>query len=65
MKDKLMRLMAPLLYLALVLFVIFDRADYDLSRVVRPPFLVYVLMAAVSYIVLRKVVNEENSSDSD
>jgi len=60
MKNKLLRLSAPLLYLALVLFVIFDRAHYDIMRVIQPPFLVYLVMAAVSFIVLRNVIKEED-----
>ncbi len=60
---KIIKIISPFLYLFMVLFVVFHNTGYQISRMLEIPFLLYVLLALVSFFVIRSVIKQTSVSN--
>jgi lipoprotein signal peptidase len=57
---KILQLIAPFLYLTMVLFVVFHNTGYQLSLMLETPYVLYTLLTLVSFFVIRSVIKQSS-----
>lgn len=60
---KILKAISPYLYLLMVVFVVFHNTGYQLRSMMRVPYILYVLLAVVSAIVIQMVIKESKTTD--
>ena len=55
---KLLKTLFPYMYFVMVTFVVFHNTGYNASRMLDVPYILYILLAALCFIVIRMIINE-------
>lgn len=60
---KFLKIASPYLYVSMVVFVVFHNTDYQIERMIQVPYVLYIVLALVSFFVIRSVI--QHSTDTD
>ncbi|NBB21660.1 hypothetical protein GVN20_20005 [Runella sp. CRIBMP] len=60
---KFLKIASPYLYVSMVVFVVFHNTGYQIERMIQVPYVLYIVLALVSFFVIRSVI--QHSTDTD
>ncbi len=60
---KFLKTVSPYLYVLMVVFVVFHNTDYQIERMIQVPYVLYIVLALVSFFVIRSVIQQSAKSD--
>ncbi len=60
---KILKSLAPYFYFFMVIFVVFHNTDYHIERMIEVPYVLYILLAALGFMVLQSVIKDATAAD--
>lgn len=60
---KFLKAAAPYLYVIMVSFVVFHNTGYQIERMIQTPYALYIILALVSFFVIRSIIQQSAKSD--
>ncbi len=61
---KIAKLIAPYLYLLMVFFVVYHNTNYEIKLMFRVPYILYIVLATVSFFVIQYIIRQETDENS-
>lgn len=58
-----LKIASPYLYVLMVVFVVFHNTGYQIERMIQVPYLLYIVLALVSFLVIRSIIQQSAKSD--
>mgnify|MGYP001810298796 CR=1 FL=1 len=58
-----LKIASPYLYVLMVVFVVFHNTGYQIERMIQVPYLLYIVLALVSFSVIRSIIQQSAKSD--
>ncbi|AEI46693.1 hypothetical protein Runsl_0238 [Runella slithyformis DSM 19594] len=58
-----LKTISPYLYVMMVSFVVFHNTGYQIERMIQIPYVLYIILALVSFFVIRSVIQQSAKSD--
>jgi len=56
---KILKVILPYLYVLMVVFVVFHNTGYQIERMIETPYIRYILMAILGFMVIRSIIKQE------
>jgi hypothetical protein len=60
---KFLKTVSPYLYVLMVVFVVFHNTDYQIERMIQVPYVLYIVLALVSFFVIRSIIQQSANAD--
>jgi hypothetical protein len=60
---KFLKIVSPYLYVLMVVFVVFHNTGYQIKRMIQVPYVLYIVLALVSFFVIRSVIQQSTPTD--
>lgn len=54
---------SPYLYVLMVVFVVFHNTGYQIERMIQVPYVLYIILALVSFFVIRSIIQHSAKAD--
>lgn len=58
-----LKIASPYLYVLMVVFVVFHNTGYQIERMVQVPYVLYIILALVSFFVIRSIIQQSAKTD--
>lgn len=58
-----LKVTSPYLYVIMVSFVVFHNTGYQIERMIQLPYALYIILAFVSFFVIRSIIQQSAKSD--
>jgi len=60
---KFLKSVSPYLYVMMVVFVVFHNTGYQLKRMIEVPYVLYLLLALLGFMVIKSIIKESTTTD--
>ena len=60
---KILKVLLPYLYVLMVVFVVFHNTGYKVERMIETPYILYLLMAILGFMVIQSIMKQEISDE--